>query len=117
MVISLLLVFLFDSLSSLFLAAFTSRFPGLLKSGSLIFKSSRYREWYTERLRPYVDYIPVNYNLTDLPQKIEWAHTHPVEAAFITQHAAKIANKFLRRDDMRCYMYRLLLEYQTLFEN
>jgi Glycosyl transferase family 90 len=97
-------------------AAFTARFRSILRSGTLIFKSTRYREWYTERLTPFVDYIPVNYNLTDLPEKIEWAYQHPELANNITRHANEISSRFLRLEDMRCYVYRLMLEYQMLFE-
>lgn len=97
--------------------AFTARFPGLLRSGSVIFKSTRYKEWYTERLMPYIDYIPVNYNLTDFVEKVEWAHDNQDITSKMVTHAQSIAKHHLRREDMRCYVYRLLLEYQTLFEN
>jgi hypothetical protein len=104
------------------MAAFSSRFPGLLRSGSLVFKSTRYREWFHGRLLPYIDYIPVNYDLTDLVDKVEWVHNNKnntqqqylVER--ILQHSRRRVEKLLRPIEMQCYMFRLLLEYQTLFE-
>mmetsp|Transcript_50803 Transcript_50803/g.54988 ORF Transcript_50803/g.54988 Transcript_50803/m.54988 type:complete len:175 (+) Transcript_50803:168-692(+) len=96
--------------------SFTSRFRKLLLSGSVVFKSSRYRQWFTERLHPFVDYVPVNYNLTDLPEKIKWIHEHPTRAAAIAKHASTTVQTSIRDVDRQCYMYRLALEYQELFE-
>ncbi|CAB9503812.1 KDEL motif-containing protein 1 [Seminavis robusta] len=96
--------------------AFTSRFPRLLQSGSLLFKSTRFREWYTERLQPYKHYVPVNYNLSDLVEKLTWAHEHPQMAPRIVQNADTASKQFFRRKEMQCYVYRMMLEYNDLFE-
>ena len=96
--------------------SFTERFPNLLQSGSLVFKSTRYKEWYTERLVPYEDYIPVNYDQSDLVEKVAWAYRHPDLMNNITKHALKTIQEQVRTEDMRCYVYRLMIEYQTLFE-
>jgi Glycosyl transferase family 90 len=94
---------------------FTGRFPGLLRTGSLIFKASRYREWFTGALEPYKHYIPVNYDLSDLEEKVAWVHNHPQIAANIAAESRKLAETRFRRQDIKCFTYRLLLEYQTLF--
>jgi Glycosyl transferase family 90 len=96
--------------------AFTSRFPRLLQSGSLLFKSTRYREWYTERLKPYVHNIPVNYNLHDLEDKIAWAHQHFKASEQIMNNAHAISKQFFHRQEIQCYLYRVVLEYHELFE-
>ncbi|CAB9531064.1 KDEL motif-containing protein 1 [Seminavis robusta] len=95
---------------------FTGRFPGLLRSGSLIFKSSHYREWYHGVMEPFQHYIPVNYDLSDLVEKVAWAHDHPDVVQQIVTASRKRVETRLRRDDSKCYTYRMLLEYQTLFE-
>jgi Glycosyl transferase family 90 len=95
---------------------FTGRFPLLLRSGSVVFKSSRYREWFTGSLEPFKHYIPVNYDLSDLVEKVAWAHSHPQEAERIAAESMKLAETAFRREDIMCYTYRLMLEYQTLFE-
>lgn len=97
--------------------AFTERFPKLLRSGSLVFKSTKYREWFSERLEPWVDYIPVNYDLSDLKEKIEWAHTHQALAESIAEHGRETVERHIRPEDQQCYTYRLLLEYHALFES
>ena len=109
-------MFVLKSCAHVSFLAFTSRFPRMLQSGSLIFKSTRYREWYSERLLPFVDYIPINYNLSDLPAKIAWVHQHPQIAKEIMTHGKYMSKQYLSQREMQCYTYRLMLEYHTLFE-
>ena len=95
--------------------AFTERFPKLLTSGTLVFKSTKYREWYSERIEPWVHYIPVKYDLSDLPEKVAWADTHPNLVEGIVENSRRVVERHLRPEDQRCYTYRLLLEYNALF--
>ncbi|KAF8629521.1 hypothetical protein AX17_005647 [Amanita inopinata Kibby_2008] len=44
----------------------SSRFKRLITSNALIFKSTIYPEWYTDRIEPWVHYIPVQVDLSDL---------------------------------------------------
>jgi Glycosyl transferase family 90 len=85
-----------------------------------VFKSTRYREWFHGRLLPYIDYIPVNFDLTDLVEKVEWVHNNKNNQQYlaerIIEHSRTQVEKLFRPLEMQCYMYRLLLEYQTLFE-
>jgi hypothetical protein len=59
----------------------------------------------------------VNYNLSNLSEKIKWAHENQHIASAIADHAAQTVKTLLRKEDLQCYVYRLLLEYQELFEN
>jgi hypothetical protein len=81
----------------------------------LLFKSTRFREWYTERLKPYVHYIPVDYNLKDLEDKIAWAHQNPTLAERIVRNGDALSRQFFTPQEMKCYLYRLVLEYHELF--
>jgi Glycosyl transferase family 90 len=54
--------------------------------------------------------------LSDLVEKVAWAHSHPQEAERIAAESMKLAERAFRREDIMCYTYRLILEYQTLFE-
>lgn len=96
--------------------AFTERFPKLLRSGSLVFKSTKYREWFSERIFPWIDYIPVKHDLSDLEEKVAWAHTHQAQAQRIAEHGRKTVERHIRPEDQQCYTYRLMLEYHALFE-
>lgn len=105
------------NLSLLFsVAAFTERFPKLLLSGSLVFKSTKFTEWFSERLEPFVDYIPVSYDQHDLESQVEYMHAHQSLAKSIAEHGKETAERHLRPQDQLCYTYRLMLEYHSLFE-
>ena len=99
------------------LSAFSVRFSALLRSGSLIFKTTRYREWFSERLRAWKDYIPVNYDTSDLPKKLKWASERDPESIInIIEHGKETVERHIRPEDMQCYTYRMMLEYATLFD-
>ncbi|GJJ08524.1 hypothetical protein Clacol_002742 [Clathrus columnatus] len=44
----------------------SSRFKRLISTNSLVFKATIFPEWYSERIMPWVHYVPVQYTLTDL---------------------------------------------------
>lgn len=39
-----------------------------------------FRQWYYDRLRPFEHYVPVNADMSDFAEKIDWARSHPAEA-------------------------------------
>lgn len=93
------------------------RFSALLRSGSLIFKSTRYREWYSERIRAWKDYIPVNHDASGLAEKLEWTSSQEPEVITdIIQHGRATVERHIRPEDMQCYSYRMMLEYSQLFD-
>jgi glycosyltransferase involved in cell wall biosynthesis len=100
----------------LLVIGYAGRFFGLLRSGSVVIKATRYREWFHGVLEPYKHYIPINYNFTDLVEKVAWIHRHPKVAERMTEASRERVETALRWEDMMCYVYRLMLEYQTLFE-
>ena len=95
--------------------SFTERFPKLLQTHSLVFKITTYVEWFSDRVFPWRDYIPVNYSTFDMHEKVGWALDHEDEAREIA--ARETSKRMLRREDMQCYVYRLMLEYAELFHH
>jgi hypothetical protein len=91
--------------------AFTERFWKLLLLGSIVFKQTQYREWHTERIQPYVDYIPITTSLDDLEDKLQYYANH----YHVGRHGRATALQYLRPVDQQCYMYRLMIEYGRLF--
>ena len=56
-----------------------------LLSGSCILKvDSLRRQWYHHKLKPYVHFIPIAKDLSNLGEQLDWCRTHP-------QHCEKIA--------------------------
>jgi hypothetical protein len=63
-------------------------FPGVLFHP----ETSGY-DWYHEHLQPWVHYVPVKEDLSDLKEKNEWAERHDRKARAI----AKMSTEFVRR--------------------
>lgn len=73
-----------------------------------------FSEWFDERIHPYVHYLPVKLDFSNLQEQLDWALGHDKEAQAIAEQAALQARMFIRAEDIECYWYRLLLEYAAL---
>ncbi|KAM0740298.1 hypothetical protein ACQRIT_005482 [Beauveria bassiana] len=95
--------------------SFSARFRSFLLSTSLPLKASVYAEWHDDRLAPWVHFVPLDNTLRDLYPTLEFFAdgTGPGDAAarYIAEEGKKWAEQVLRREDMRLYVWRLLLEW------
>jgi hypothetical protein len=88
------------------------RLPLLMHSNSVIFKQeSPSIQWFYDKLKPYVHYIPVRDNLSDIFQKILWAQAHDEECREISERAQKFARQYLTEEMVYLYFYRLIEAY------
>ncbi len=86
-----------------------------LFSDCLIFKqTSPNIQWYYSCLTPYVHYIPVAYDFSDLKEKIKWAQNHDLEAQQMVAHANAFAQKNLKKQNIYLYLLLLLQKYAAL---
>ncbi|KAH8175738.1 glycosyl transferase family 90 domain-containing protein [Sarocladium implicatum] len=92
-----------------------TRFRALLLSTSLPLKSTLFTEWHDDRLIPWVHFVPLDLTLQDLHATLEFfaggSGTGDEAARFIAERGAEWADKALRREDMKLYLWRLLLEW------
>ena len=72
-------------------------------------------QWYYRCLQPYVHYVPVKKDLSDLPEAVLWAINHDKECLDISTQAYDFASKNLTHDRVLQYVYLLLLEYSKLY--
>lgn len=94
--------------------SFSARFRGFLLSTSLPLKATIYAEWHDDRLVPWLHFVPLDNTFQDLYPVLEFfADNGPgdVAARFIAERGKEWAEIVLRRDDMRIYVWRLLLEW------
>ncbi|KAJ7331419.1 hypothetical protein DFH08DRAFT_1083922 [Mycena albidolilacea] len=75
---------------------FSGRYIGLLKSGSLVFKSTGFQEYFTDWLRPYEHYIPVKLDLSDLADRVKWAIENEDEARLNNCYFAAVLLEWAR---------------------
>lgn len=84
---------------------------GLL-SNSVVFKQkSNQVQWYYKGLQPFVHYIPVAYDFSDLPELVLWARNHDAELKKISRHALSFVNRNLKSKQIYDYVEWLLKEY------
>ncbi len=85
------------------------RFPFLMAGGSLIFKqASGYYEHFYKLLVPWQHYIPIDADLDDLVEQVEWARARDEEAEEIAKNAVQFSRDHLLPEHLYCYMIRLL---------
>ena len=88
------------------------RFPFLLIGGSLVFKQeSGYYEHFYKEVKPWVHYVPVKHDLSDLVQQIEWARANDDQAKRIAITGQQYARDHLMVDKLYCYTLSVLQKY------
>ncbi|KAJ7910582.1 glycosyl transferase family 90-domain-containing protein [Mycena leptocephala] len=93
---------------------FSGRYAALLKSGSLVFKSTAFQEFFSDWIRPYEHYIPVKLDLSDLVDRLKWAMENEEEARAIQDRGMWFARRVLTDAQNNCYFAALLLEWARL---
>lgn len=62
-------------------------------------------------LEPFVHYVPLKYDLSDLPEKLEWLQQNDAEAENIMKRGIAFAKKYLNCEGIAHYVDRLLRAY------
>ncbi len=96
---------------------FERYFWALLSNSVVLKQMTPNIQWYYGGLKPYVHFVPVNEDLSDLLEKIQWAGTHDREAKQIAENATAFIKEELSLEDVFVYMTCLLREYAKLFNN
>jgi hypothetical protein len=75
--------------------AWSALFEKLL-SGSVVLKvasPNNFRQWYYDELIPWVNFVPIDSDMSDLVEKVHWLHKNDDEARKIGENGASLANK------------------------
>lgn len=101
----------------------SSRFKRLMTSNTVVFKSTVYPEWFTHRLAPWVHYIPIQLDYSDLYDALLFFRgdlsgngAHEDLAKKIARRAREWSLRFWRKEDMVAYLFRLFLEYARVMD-
>lgn len=108
-------------------------FVRTVRSGSVPFVSTIFRSWYTERLQPYLHFVPIDpryhslhstylyFTGTENRAKINGRETNMRgrmdDGEWIAKEGRKWADKALGERDMEVYLFRLLLEWGRLIDD
>ncbi|KAK1254651.1 hypothetical protein MKX08_008646 [Trichoderma sp. CBMAI-0020] len=104
-----------------------------IRSNSLPFVSTVFRTWFTERLMPWLHFVPIDpryqglhstftyFSGTEGRPKVNGREApmpgRTTDAEWIVQQGQRWAEKALREKDMEIYLFRLLLEWGRLIDD
>ncbi|KAF2403645.1 hypothetical protein EJ06DRAFT_470998 [Trichodelitschia bisporula] len=100
--------------------AFSGRFYAFLKSNSLVYKMSVFREWHADWLAPWVHYIPLSLKGGDWLEVVRYfagEEEGKVQGPRLAWQGREWAGKALRNEDFEVWFFRLLLEYGRLIDD
>ncbi|KAG6853997.1 hypothetical protein C0991_011654 [Blastosporella zonata] len=93
--------------------AWSSRFKRLITSNSLIFKATVYPEWFFDRIEPWVHYVPVQVDYSDVYDALVFFRGglygeggHEDLARTIAKDGRTWSRSFWRKEDITAYVYR-----------
>jgi hypothetical protein len=85
-----------------------------LNSGSVIFKvESIWRQWFYDEYIPWVHFIPVKNDFSDLYEKYHWCEEHPEKCEEISKNAMDLFQKTFRYHNIVEYTKRALQKSQS----
>jgi len=80
---------------------YSGRLKYLLHSGRLLFLQDRkWKAYYHFKLKPYVHFVPVKEDFSDMYEQLEWAENNPIKVAEIIQHATDFALTELKYENV-----------------
>ncbi|CAJ2500581.1 Uu.00g034340.m01.CDS01 [Anthostomella pinea] len=104
-----------------------------LRSNSVPLLSTIFQEWYTERLMPWVHFIPIDFRFHGLHSTMAYfiglkgrgslngreqlTEGRLEDAFWIAEQGRKWADKAMRREDMETYLFRQLLEWGRVIQD
>mgnify|MGYP003454944025 CR=1 FL=1 len=91
------------------------RVPWILLSNSVLLKQESQKiEMFYAGLKPYVHYVPVSEDISDVFEKLRWLQHHDAEAKIISENATSFIQTSLTQDKIDEYLAITLNEYHKL---
>tara|TARA_A100001011_G_scaffold382775_1_gene453090 strand:- start:1603 stop:4917 length:3315 start_codon:yes stop_codon:yes gene_type:complete len=82
-----------------------------MNMGSVILLvESNWEIWYKKFLKPWVHYVPINSDLSDIIEKIDWCKENEDKCELIVSNIQKFYDKYLSRDGILDYYQQTLIE-------
>lgn len=93
------------------------RLKNLLSAGMVVFlQSTPCHEFFQPLLKPWVHYIPIQNDLSDLVEKVKWARSNPEPSREIGLNAADFAKTHLSVASWRYYLQQTMKAYADLMD-
>lgn len=76
----------------------------------LLLVDSQYKIWFRNMLFPYVHYVPVKYDLSNLITQIRWCRDNDEKCELIAKNSKQFFDKYLQKDGCLDYLQKLLID-------
>jgi len=76
----------------------------------ILLVGSKYKLWFTGMLKPYVHYVPVKEDLSDLISQIEWCRKNDDKCEKMAQESSFFYTKYLLKDGILDYLQKLVID-------
>ena len=89
----------------------------MLSNSVLLKQETKNIQWFYSAIKPYVHYVPINNNLSNIFAQLEWIKNHDSELQAISQNAQNFVKNNLMPGDIEAHMVIILNEYYKLQKN
>lgn len=79
----------------------------------ILLVESEWKLWFSDMIQPFVHYIPINKDLSDLFEKIEWCIENDEKCKQIAKNARNFYDTFLCKKSILDYMQKILIEIKN----
>lgn len=93
---------------------FSRTFWILLSNSVLLKQTTNYKQWFYQGLKPYIHFIPLKSDLSNLEEQYKWCLEHEQECRCISEEASQFALNYLSYEKNMGYLLRLLQVYSSL---
>ena len=76
----------------------------------ILIVKSEWKLWYSDLLKPYIHYIPIKEDLSDLIDIIKWCRKNDEKCKEIANNALKFYEKYLKKDGIFDYLQKLFID-------
>jgi hypothetical protein len=82
-------------------------------NSTILMVESEWKLWYSNLLKPYVHYIPIKKDLSDLVEKIKWCRKNDDQCKNIAQNAKIFYDKYIQKDGILDYLQKTLIDIKN----
>ncbi|KAJ3353581.1 capsule-associated protein CAP1 [Entophlyctis luteolus] len=100
-----------------FFVAWPNRVPRYLASNSVVLLSTAFTDWFMWMLEPFVHFVPVKLDFSDLEERLLWLRDNDESARNISRNARELMQKINRIEQMQCYTALMMIEYSRIHRN
>uniref|UniRef100_A0A0G4I339 Glycosyl transferase CAP10 domain-containing protein n=1 Tax=Chromera velia CCMP2878 TaxID=1169474 RepID=A0A0G4I339_9ALVE len=90
--------------------------PFWMRSGSVVLKvESLFEDWFSGLMKEGEHFVSVRLDLSDWNERVGSIWSSPEKTVEMIRRAEETSRRFMRIEDMRCFLLRVLLEFHSVF--